>query len=128
MPLKGQKRELPRDLREVLADNLNALMGDEYTDTQVGNISGVGRNTVKRIRAKEVAANLDTVSAIATAFDIQPWLLLMKDGAASVGKVFQTPAPDIKLGHNWTRPDRKQPLLQSGNAKSSTRRPKIKIK
>jgi hypothetical protein len=128
MPKKGQTRDLPQDLRKVLADNLNDLMGKhQLNNIQVETASGVGRNTVKRVRRQMVAANLDTVQALADAFKTEAWLLLMKGGVGSVGKVFTTPVKDARLGNAWTRPDRK-PLLQSGTAKSSTRQTKIKIK
>lgn len=126
MPKKGQTRELPTELRDVLADNLEVLMEKNgWNDGKVGQESGVGRNTVARVRKRTVAANLDTVQALANAFGVQPPVLLMHGGVRQLAAVFATPVPDAKLGTAWTRPDRK-PLLQSENVKPSARNPKIK--
>jgi hypothetical protein len=126
MPKKGQNRKLPTELRDVLAENLEALMDrNGWNDGKVGAESGVGRNTVARVRKRTVAANLDTVQALAAAFGVQPPVLLMLGGVRQLAAVFATPVPDTKLGNGWTRPDRK-PLLQSDTAKSSSRNHKIK--
>lgn len=126
MPKKGQNRELPTELREILADNLESLMErNGWNDGKVGKESGVGRNTVARVRKRTVAANLDTVQALAMAFGIQPPVLLMQGGVRQLAAVFATPVPDAKLGAGWTRPDRK-PILQSDVGKTLQRNPKSK--
>lgn len=126
MPKKGQERQLPTELRGVLADNLEQLMErNGWNDYRVAAESGVGRNTVARVRKRTVAANLDTVQAIARAFEVQPAVLLMHGGVKQLAAVFSTPAPDHKLGSNWTRPDRR-PLLQSHSEKTHSRNLKIK--
>lgn len=126
MPKKDQKRNLPTGLRSVLAENLVALMDKSgWNDGRVGQESGVGRNTVIRVRKRTVAANLDTVQALAGAFGVQPQVLLMQGGVRQLASVFSTAVSDSRLGDRWTRPDRK-PLLQSGSAKSSIKPAKIK--
>src|SRR5688572_25423612 len=98
MPKKDQKRQLPTDLRDVLAENLEALMErNNWNDGRVGKESGVGRNTVARVRKRTVAANLDTVKALADAFGVQPPVLLMIGGVRQLAAVFATPIPDAKL-------------------------------
>lgn len=129
MPKKGQTRDLPTDLRDVIADNLDQLMGvKNLTNTQLGAESGVGRNTVDRIRRKMVAANLDTIQAVAKALNVHPSLLLMKGGAAQLANVFATPVPDARLGAGWTRPDRRPLIEGSGNGKTHREIPHTKRK
>lgn len=126
MPKKGQKRDLPKGLRAVLADNLVALLDRGITIAEIERLSGVDHGTISRIKAQKIATNLDTLLAIAVGLDMDPWVLLMKGGVKSMGQIFTTPAADEKLGAGWTRPDKRQPLLQSGTVKSSTKSVKIK--
>lgn len=124
MPKKGQTRELPTELRSVLAENLEDLMErNGWNDYRVAAESGVGRNTVARVRKRTVAANLDTVQALARAFSVQAPVLLMKGGVRQLAAVFANPVPDSRLGSKWTRPDR-GPLLHSETGSHS--RQKIK--
>lgn len=127
MPKRGQTREhLPKDLRVVLAENVTELQGAR-TDVEMAAGSGVSYKVFARIKAQE-NTSIDTLSAVAKALDVPPYLLLMKGAAQSyMRKVFSTPIPDERLGKGWTRPDRRQPLLTSDKpAKYSTRPVKIK--
>jgi hypothetical protein len=140
MPKKGQERALPTDLRQVVATNLNSLMDAEGSpcpsDKAVERASGVGYRTVGRMREAKVAANLDTIQAVAKAFNVEAWQLLMQPSASALlARIFGKPVDDERLGKNWTRPDRKI-LLQSSigrrenstpvNIPFSTRRQKAK--
>lgn len=127
MPKRDQKRRERSELKAVLSENLKILLGGKPDFAKLGKAAGIGRNTVIRAYKAENAATVDTIEALAEVMDIQPWLLLMRGGASSVRQVFTKPVPDERLGARWTRPDR-EPLLQSGHAKSSTRHQKIKAR
>lgn len=133
MPKKGQTRELPKDLRDVVRSNLDGLLeAHGWSAAKAAKEAGVGASSVKRAllpssHPDSSALNLDTLQALAKAFDVQPWVLLMKDGAVKVGKIFSTPAPDAKLGSKWTRPDR-PPLLQSDHGKYSVKKARLKTR
>lgn len=110
----------------MLAENVTELQGAR-TDVQMAEGSGVSYKVFSRIKAKG-NTSIDTLSAVAKALDVPPYLLLMKGAAQSyMRKVFSTPIPDQRLGAAWTRPDRRKPLLVSERpAKYSTRTAKIK--
>ena len=66
--------------RRVLQDNLNALMrahSSLSTNTKVATKAMVGSGTISRLRNAEVAASTDMLDALATAFALQPWQLLL---------------------------------------------------
>jgi DNA-binding Xre family transcriptional regulator len=116
MPRQGQKRELDKGLRSVVADNVQRLMqGKIDSATALAKEAGVGRRTVDRLLDCNTAANLDTLQAVAAALNVQPWELVAGGEARSVlSRVFAPPVPDSRLGPAWTRPDRRKPLLQGG--------------
>lgn len=64
-------------MRAVVADNVRNLKGEESA-TQLGKRSGVGRRTVDRLLESTHAATLDTIEALAKAFSVEPWQLLLK--------------------------------------------------
>lgn len=112
MPTEGQKRPIAQDLRNVVADNLKRLMA-ETTSRQLEKRSGIGRRTIERAMKGEKGATLDTIQAIATALEVEPWQLLIRGEAHSLlAKVFAKPVPDARLGANWTRHDRRRPLIE----------------
>lgn len=72
MPSKGQKRELPKDLRVVLAESVKLRMEDQgLSATTLGKSSGVGRRTIDRLLSAKTATNIDTIQAIAEALELQ---------------------------------------------------------
>ena len=71
-----------KPIQEILAANLNALMRsrpDLDTSLKLAKAAGVGNGTIGRIRNGEVACGIDTVSAIAEKFGLEPWQLLVQD-------------------------------------------------
>lgn len=65
---------------KVLAANLNALMAsDESLNTveKLSKRSGIGTGTIDRLRRAEASARLYTIVAIAVAFKMEPWQLLV---------------------------------------------------
>lgn len=79
-------------IESVLAANLNALMAsDESLNTveKLAKRSGVGTGTIDRLRRAEVSARLHTVAAIAKAFQLAPWQLLVPDLAPSNAPLLQ---------------------------------------
>lgn len=77
VPKKDQKRQLSSSLRDVVAANVRSLKGAESA-TQLGKRSGLGRRTVDRLLESDNAATLDTIEALAQAFGVEPWQLLLK--------------------------------------------------
>ncbi|MCC7173280.1 MAG: hypothetical protein IT459_22720 [Planctomycetes bacterium] len=83
MNKKGPKRDIPASrFRRTLAANLERLM-DQYADLnsspKLEAKSHVKLATINRIRRCETGATLDTLDALAGAFDLQPWQLLVPD-------------------------------------------------
>lgn len=69
--------------KEVLAANLNRLMAETLSlqsNPKLSKRAGLGLGTIARIRNADVAANLDTVDALAECFNIQSWKMLV-DGS-----------------------------------------------
>lgn len=66
--------------RAVLARNLKALMESKIGPTSemaLGRKAGVAQATIGRIKREEVAASIETVEQLATAYGLQPWQLLV---------------------------------------------------
>lgn len=95
MPKRGQKRELPTDLREVVAENVQGLVG-ERTDGEIARTAGVGRMSVTRMREGTHASNLDTLQAVAGALHTLPHMLLVRGYAAQLKKVAHPRPADKK--------------------------------
>jgi transcriptional regulator with XRE-family HTH domain len=71
---------MPAPLVETVANNLRALMlrTPEYSSPKkLAAKIRTSKSTVERIRAGSVACQIDTLEAIASAFDLQPWQLLV---------------------------------------------------
>lgn len=71
-------------LRSIVAANLNALMehnlkekGDKPRALQ--EISGVRKSTIQRILSQEVGANMETLEALAAAFHLSGYQLLIPE-------------------------------------------------
>jgi transcriptional regulator with XRE-family HTH domain len=66
--------------RAVLSTNLAALMTAKG-DTQIGlkRRSGIAQATIGRILRQETAADLDTIAALARAFNLMAWQMLVPD-------------------------------------------------
>ena len=65
--------------RQILADNLDRLMGDSpglSSNNALGLKAKVAHSHIRRIRLQESAATVDMLDSIAAAFGIQPWELL----------------------------------------------------
>lgn len=79
VPKSGQKRGLPATLRVVVATNVKRLMAqrDITSGKSLGKEAGIGKRTAERLLACTVAAQLDTVEAVADALNVPPWELLI---------------------------------------------------
>jgi hypothetical protein len=65
---------------ELLSENLQALMTrDGLNPTSLGRKADLDKNTITNILEQTTAAQLDTVDAIAKAFLLRPWQLLLDD-------------------------------------------------
>ena len=64
----------------ILADNLNALLKTrDGPNSEIGlaKKSGVGQATIGRIRKRQGAAKIDTVSKLAKAYGLEGWQLMV---------------------------------------------------
>jgi DNA-binding Xre family transcriptional regulator len=71
---------MPVSLQETLGKNLAALMRRTPALSSPKKLAariGTSKSTVERIREGAVACQLDTLQAIAKAFELQPWQLLV---------------------------------------------------
>lgn len=71
---------MPKNLSKIIAGNLAALMDsreDLNTIAKVAAAARVGVATVHRVRRAEGACATDTLEAIARAFDLDAWQLLI---------------------------------------------------
>lgn len=69
-------------LKTTLGANLRSLMKvtHEYgSPAKLAKKIGTSKSTVERIRNGSVACQIDTLEAIAAAFDLQPWQLLIDE-------------------------------------------------
>lgn len=94
----------PMPAKTAIADNLTRLI--ELQKARGGPLSSfskieeateavghkVGRSTVQRIAKGETPAELDNLEAIARAFDLEPWQLLVPGMDPSNPPVLQTPS------------------------------------
>ena len=65
---------------EVLSANLNRLMDEPdppITQVAVSKVSGLPQRTISRIKRGEVSPQLDSIDALARAFGLSPWQLLV---------------------------------------------------
>jgi transcriptional regulator with XRE-family HTH domain len=86
---------------QVLATNLNALMASDHSLNTVEKLakrSGVGTGTIDRLRRAEASARLYTIVAIAVAFKIEPWQLLVPGFDPSNPPILQ---PVSEAEHAW---------------------------
>lgn len=66
--------------RKILALNLKALLADRHgpsSEMELARRSKVAQATIGRIKREEVAASIETLAAIATAYGLEPWQLLI---------------------------------------------------
>lgn len=83
-------------LRTQVASNLDRLMkahADIHLDTP-GKLAakvGIGRNTVKRALDAESGCTLETLEAIAKAFPVEPWQLLVPNMKPAVMPMLAKP-------------------------------------
>ena len=76
-----------QDFRGVLGDNVKRLRGwykdrndpERSTQEGVGRLSGLSQTTVGRIEKGSHATELDTITALANAFKVEPWQMLCPD-------------------------------------------------
>ena len=67
-------------IEQVFAANLNRLMESDHnlnTVKKLANSAKVATGTIDRLRRGEVSARLDSLNAIAGAFDLSAWQLLV---------------------------------------------------
>lgn len=81
MGRKGTKRVVYSSrYREVLADNLERLMKDRPeldSSPKLKKKTKISDGTINRLRRKETGATIDTIDAIASAYGLYPWQLLV---------------------------------------------------
>lgn len=96
MPNKQTHRLVSKALREVVAANLKALMkayaeDDLGTPAKIAKKVGLGRNTVKRMADAAHGSTLDTIEAVAGAFPVHPWQMLVPGMKAAQMPVLAVP-------------------------------------
>ena len=75
-----------RSFLELIAANLEALMEEAgWDDNQVALQSGVSKKTVNNIRRARHNASANTLAALATAFGVPPYQMLLPDLESSLG-------------------------------------------
>lgn len=77
-----KKRKVPGFMREVLAQNISNLMQHHYRaesnkPLKLAKEAGVSLSTVQRLINKETGATLDNIEAIALAFQLSAYQLLL---------------------------------------------------
>ena len=79
--LKTKNKMVGMKTREILAGNLQRLMatasGETHTQIGLKRASGIAQATIGRILRQETDATIDTVQALAGAFDLHAWQLLV---------------------------------------------------
>jgi len=75
---------MPKSLSigQVLRANLGRLMDDAtppITQVAVSKVSGLPQRTISRIKRGEVSPRLSSIDALAKAFGLLPWRLLIPD-------------------------------------------------
>ena len=80
---EGTPLESAPHIARVLAENLESLMKAGANKKLKNNIllskkTGIGTGTFSRIRNGQVSVTLETLVKIATAFDVEPWQLLVQ--------------------------------------------------
>lgn len=81
MSKKDQKRNLSTALRHLVAKNVMALRESSdmvRTQNELGRAAKIGQRTVSHLENGDSAANLDTIEAIATAFRLEAWQILVQ--------------------------------------------------
>lgn len=74
---------LGQELRGILSRNVQAKMAErKWEQPDIAKAAQVGQATISRILNCGGAATLDTIAALAGAFDCQPWELLVDGDAA----------------------------------------------
>ena len=71
-----------RPTREVLAENINALMKVNLSldsNPKLSDKSALGTGSISRIRNADGAVNLDTLDKLAKCFELQAWQLLVPE-------------------------------------------------
>lgn len=74
------EESLASSTAKVLGANLQALMtanSELGSNPKLAKKTDLGTGTISRLRNGEVDANLSTLQKIASAFDLQPWQLLV---------------------------------------------------
>ena len=82
MNAKTKKLKVPGFMREVVAQNLEALMqshlkeeGDKFR--ALSKAAGVSKSTVQRIMSRDVGVSLDNLEAIAAVFQLSAYQILI---------------------------------------------------
>lgn len=82
--MKGKKKtpKVPGFMRTILAGNVSRLMDHQYRDSSnrpmaLAKDAGVSLSTIQRVLSKESGATLDNIEAIAAAFDVSVYQLLI---------------------------------------------------
>ena len=80
-----RKRKEAGELREILAQNINRLMESRYREEsnrsmKLAKDSGMSLSNVQRILSRQQGASIDKVEALAKAFGLPPFQLLVPWG------------------------------------------------
>lgn len=84
---------------QVLSANLGRLMDDAtppITQVAVSKVSGLPQRTISRIKRGEVTPRLNSIDALAKAFGLLPWQLLVPDLEPSNPPFLRSANPDEK--------------------------------
>jgi transcriptional regulator with XRE-family HTH domain len=89
-------------LRQALAASVGRLMDErEWTQPELAKEADIAQSHVSRILSGEQSIGLDVIAAVADAFDVEPWELLMDEEATrrSVLERILRPKPAAEPRH-----------------------------
>lgn len=94
-------------LRQILAANVARLMDEhEWTQQQLAKEADIAQSHASRILGGEQSIGLDVVAAVADAFDVEPWELLIDEDATRRNVLERILGPKSDGG---SRPHQPQP-------------------
>lgn len=102
-----RKRKVPGFWRSILAQNLSVLIEHRYSGSanrpmQTAKAAGVSLSTVQRILKEESGATLDNIEALAAAFDLSAYQLLIPElSPANPQLVAEATAAEKRLYRRW---------------------------
>lgn len=112
--MKGKKKtpKVPGFMRHILATNVGKLMETHYRESRnrpkaLAKDAGVTLSTIQRMLKAEVGASLDNIEAVADAFDISVYQLLIPElDIDNPQLVHGASADEKRLYRQWKRTGR----------------------